>query len=114
MPDDSRREAESLPHFIELEMPTSFNHEGSSASSRNCRAGFPACASRNRQRCLLDEKGAMPVLQPRRRGETSPRERVSVTAVRQLLLHLVLFLFPRPNQNRTIVFPDIGIVEARF
>ena len=25
-----------------------------------------------------------------------------------------LFLVPRPNQNRTIVFPDIGIVEARF
>ena len=25
-----------------------------------------------------------------------------------------LFLLPRPNQNRTIVFPDIGIVEARF
>ena len=41
----SRREAKSLPHFIELETPPSFNHKVTSASSRNCRAGFPACAS---------------------------------------------------------------------
>ena len=65
----SRREAKSLPHFIELEMPASFNHEVTSASSRNCRAGFPACASRNRQGCLLDETGAM-LYYNRRRGET--------------------------------------------
>ena len=69
----SRREAKSLPHVIELETPALFNHEVNSASSRNCRAGFSACASRNRQRCLFDEKGAMPVLQSRRRGETFPR-----------------------------------------
>ncbi len=69
----SRREAKSLPHVIELETPALFNHEVNSASSRNCRAGFSPCASRNRQRCLFDEKGAMPVLQSRRRGETFPR-----------------------------------------
>src|SRR5258707_14106891 len=69
----SRREAKSLPHFIELKTPALFNHEVTSASSRNCRAGFPACASRNRQGCLFDETGTMPVLRPRRRGETFPR-----------------------------------------
>ena len=63
------------------------------------------CSTR-KARCLYYNPG----------GEAKrPRaQRVLVTAVRQLLLHLVLFLFPRPNQNRTIVFPDIGIVEARF
>ena len=69
----SRREAKSLPHFIELETPAFFNHKVTSASSRNCRASFPACASRNRQGCLFDEKGAMPVLRPKGRGETFPR-----------------------------------------
>ena len=69
----SRREAESLPHFIEFETPVLINHEVTSASSRNCRAGFPACASRNRQGCLFHETGTMPVLQSKRRGETPPR-----------------------------------------
>jgi hypothetical protein len=72
-PSLSRREAESLPHFIELETPALFNHKVTSASSRNCRAGFPACASRNRQGCLFDETGTMPVLRPKGRGETFGR-----------------------------------------
>ena len=72
-PSLSRRESESLPHFIEFETPALFNHKVTSAPSRNCRAGVPACASRNRQGCLFDETGAMPVLQPRRRGETFGR-----------------------------------------
>ena len=66
----SRREAESLPQFIEFETPALFSHGVTSASSRNCRAGFPACASRNRQECLFDETGTMPVLRPKGRGET--------------------------------------------
>ena len=49
----------------------------------------------------------------RREAKHSGEQRELVTAVRKFLLHLVLLL-PRPNQNRTIVFPDIGIVEARF
>ena len=69
----SRREAKSLPHFIEFETPALFNHEVTSASSRNCRAGFPARVSRNRHGCLFDETGTMPVLQPKGRGETFPR-----------------------------------------
>jgi hypothetical protein len=72
-PSFSRREAESLPHFIEFETPAFLNHEVTSASSRNCRAGFPPCASRNSKGFLFDEKCAMPALQPRRRGETFSR-----------------------------------------
>src|SRR5258707_13654350 len=69
----SRREAESLPQFIELETPALFSHKVTSASSRNCRAGFPACASRNRQGCLFDKTGTMHALRPKRRGETFGR-----------------------------------------
>jgi hypothetical protein len=72
-PSLSRREAESLPHVIELETPALFNHKVTSASSRNWRAGFPARASRNRQGCLFDETGTMPVLRPKGRGETFGR-----------------------------------------
>jgi hypothetical protein len=69
----SRGEAESLPHVIELETPALFNHEVNLAASRNCRAGFSACPSRNRQGCLFDETGTMPVLRPKGRGETFGR-----------------------------------------
>src|SRR5215216_728654 len=85
-PSLSRREAESLPHFIEFETPALFNHKVISAFSRNCRAGFRACASRNRQGCLFDETGTMPVLRRKGRGETfgratrTRRERVKISA----------------------------------
>ena len=69
----SRCEAKSLPHFIEFETPAPFNHEVTSTSNRNCRVGFPACGSRNRQKCLFGEKDAMPALRPIGRGETSSR-----------------------------------------
>ena len=69
----SRRKTESLPNFIEFETPTLFNHKVTSASSRNCRAGFPACGSRGRQGCLFDETDTMPVLRPKGRGETFSR-----------------------------------------
>ena len=57
----------------------------------------------------------MPVLRAKRRGETFGRamrtrhESAKLSARIQCLL-----LLPRPNENRTIMFPDIGIVEARF
>ena len=69
----SRCKAKSLPHFIELESPALFNHNVTSASSRNCRAGFPAYVCRNRQGCPFDEKGAMPLLQATRQRETFGR-----------------------------------------
>ena len=63
-----------------------------SASSRKCRLYYnPDCEAKR-----------------------SREQRKFVAAVQQFLVHLVLFLVPRPNQNRTIVFPDFGIVEARF
>jgi hypothetical protein len=76
----SRREAESLPHFIEFETPALFNHEWIRTPV------FP---------CLFVGRGFGALC-----GCGGFRGR--------------LFLLPRSDQNRTIVFPDIGIVEARF
>jgi hypothetical protein len=51
------REAKSLSHFVELKTPALFNHEVTSASSRNCRAGFPTCASRiRRDACIAAQR----------------------------------------------------------
>jgi hypothetical protein len=69
----SRREAKSLPHFIEFEPPAFSNHKVTSASSRNCRAGFPPCAPRCRQGCRFNETGTISVLRPKGRGETFGR-----------------------------------------
>src|SRR5438552_2385300 len=100
----SRREAESLPHFIELETPALFNHEVTSASSRKCRAGFPACSCRCRQGCLFDETGTMPVLRPKRRVETFGRatrtrhERAKIS----LASSLVVFAAAEPEPNDSV------------
>jgi hypothetical protein len=77
----SRREAESLPHFIELETPPSFTHKLFQQSATESNFGFQPEMSRrlpslhvpNREGCLFDETGKMPVLQPKGRGKTFPR-----------------------------------------
>jgi hypothetical protein len=66
--------------------------------------GKDACSTRQ-ARCLC--------YGPKGEAKHSGEQREPVTNVRKFLLHLVLFL-PLPNQNRTIVFPDFGIVKARF
>src|SRR6476659_5989769 len=106
------REAKSLPHVIESETPALFSHEVTSASSRNCRASFPNCSSRNRQGCLFrtERRDACITIQTARRKVPASNENL-LRQCDQFLLHLVLFLLPRPNQNRTIMFPDVGIVE---
>jgi hypothetical protein len=74
----SRCEAKSLPHFIEFETPALFNHKLFQQSATESNFGIQPEMSRrlpsllvpNRQGCLFDETGKMPVLQPNGRGET--------------------------------------------
>ncbi len=102
-PSLSRREAESLPHVIELETPALFNHKVTSASSRNWRAGFPARASRNRQGCLFDETGTMPVLRPKGRGETFGRAtRTRHERAKNSVAFSLVFAAAEPEPNDSV------------
>ena len=66
-----------MPHFIELETTALFNHEWFQQSAIESNFGFQPEMSRrlrsvrvpNRQGCLFDETGKMPVLQRKGRGE---------------------------------------------
>jgi hypothetical protein len=70
-----------LPHLIELKTPALFNHKLFQHSATESNFGFQPEMSRrlpslrvpNRQGCLFDETGKMPVLQSKGRGETFGR-----------------------------------------
>jgi hypothetical protein len=108
----SRREAESLPHFIEFETSALFHYKRkcrrtqlnvTSPSSRRCRAGFPACSFRRRQGCLFDETGTMPVLQPGWRSETFVRSTTTHHGYANIFVAFSVLPLdaaePEPNDN---------------